>query len=83
MGKTHQPLTILIHRDLADAPLWEELRGKGHTVEVAYSDSKHTLTEYDAYFGPNAWWMTKELLKYAPAGVARARKVRYGKPDVP
>ena len=83
MGKTHQPLTILIHRDLADAPLWQELREKGHTVDVAYSDEGHVVVLYDAYFGPNAWWMTKELLPYARAGMARARKVKYGKPNVP
>ena len=81
MGKTHQPLNILVHHAIADLPVWAELREKGHTVDVAYSDSGMTVATYDAYFGPNAWWMNADLSKYVMSGVTRARKVRYGKAE--
>ena len=72
-------LSILVHHELADHPLWAELREKGDTVVVAYSDSHHCLVEYDYVAGPNVWQVHLPLMKYVPAGLALARRRKGGK----
>lgn len=73
MGKTSKPLSILIHPSIADWDEWQELRDKGHTIEVMESST------HDVIFGPYCWRMEPLLKKYVTMAVAEARKVRYKK----
>ncbi len=67
MGRTPIPLRILIH-PIFDGPEFDELRGKGHTVDVM------TDSNYDLIVGPNAQRMTPELLSLLDVTLTRIRR---------
>ena len=74
MTKAERCLRMLVVHTLADDPIWAALRAKGHTVDVAYSDSAHTVAGYDLVFGPNCWQLHALLLKYVPVAIQAARR---------
>lgn len=81
MTKAERCLRILVMHTLADDPVWAELRAKGHTVDMAYSDSTHTVAGYDLVLGPQCWQLHAPLLKYVPVAIQAARRRRKGGKD--
>ena len=78
MGKSPKPLSILLTDP--EMETWveiEELRKKGHTVNVDPSPS--ALEDFDIILGPTCWRMTSSLRKYFSVAIAAARKARYPK----
>ena len=74
MTKAERRLRMLVVHTLADDPILAALRAKGHTVDVAYSDSAYTVAGYDLVFGPNCWQLHAPLLKYVPVAIQAARR---------
>ena len=70
MGKTSQPLKILVSQTLENAPEIKALEARGHAIYSAIG------IEYDLILSELAWYMTPGLLKYLPIALkqARARK---------
>ena len=73
-----RPLTILVHPLLGKTSEIEELRRRGHTVELMDGERTVTLTSYDLILGPNCVRMVDTLLPLLAVTVKGARVVKYG-----
>jgi hypothetical protein len=84
MGKTNDPLTILVDAQLHATEEMEELITQGHTV-WPIGRSLDDLYAADAFLGAKCWRMTPELIKYLPMAVKAIRKEKKdaGKPRGP
>lgn len=57
MGRTNQPLKLVVHPAIAQHPKLMELHDKGHTIIVTPN-----LEGVHGVIGPNCWMMDSSLL---------------------
>ena len=76
MGKTNQPLTIVVTDDLWDTPEIRALAEAGHRLFRVWDAPPILQQPIDLILGDSCWFMNPALLKYLGIALkqARARK---------
>lgn len=76
MGKTTQPLTLMMDLALSQTPEVQELRDQGHTIVQLgdFVDEHGVARIIDGYLGAKMWRMPPELIKYLPMAIKAIRK---------
>jgi hypothetical protein len=74
MGKTNDPLVIIVDLALYNTPEVQELREQGHDVTLIGLASPEALFMADGFLGAKQWRMTPELIKYLPMAIKAIRK---------
>jgi hypothetical protein len=82
VSKTNRPLQILVHPDLLETPVIQDLIAKQNLVELWPPFVSPEMTDYDLVLGPNCWRIVPGL-ETALVGLAvkAARRIKYGKEE--